>query len=125
MNSPFRPGSDRSKAINAIVAGVIAGLLLTMLTGVTGLILLAESGFQQDRTLVLLAGALMFLSVTIGIWKHVLAAAIIGLCGAIGFIVWAVANHELVAAAIVFIPFVGGFWNAARGILALRRLRRR
>jgi hypothetical protein len=112
---------DRSAANKAIVAGTVAGLLLTAVFGVAAVGMLINTGVGS-RTLAFSAIALVSSIATLGVWKLYSSATIIGLATAIGFLWWAaIVNHSSVAL-LVAVPFVGGFWTAFRGTLALKRL---
>ncbi len=114
---------DRAAAINAIVAGTIAGLLLTAISAVVGVMLLARLGVESPTTVSLLAMILASSIATVGTWKHYASAAIVGLFAAIAFMWWAaLTTHSPVLLLIVGIPVVGGFWTGFRGIVVLKRL---
>jgi len=68
----------------------------------------------------LLAGTVILGVVTIGIWKRILSAAVIGLLVGMGLMVWTVLRGEVVTALLLTIPVVGGFLTAVRGIAVLK-----
>ena len=94
---------------------------MTAVFGVAAVGMLINTGVGS-RTLAFSAIALVSSIATLGVWKLYSSAAIIGLATAIGFLWWAaIVNHSSVAL-LVAVPFVGGFWTAFRGTLALKRL---
>jgi hypothetical protein len=114
---------DRAAAINAIVAGTIAGLLLTAISVGVGVMLLVRLGVESPRTVSLFAMILASSIATVGTWKHYAPAAITGLFAAIAFLWWAALTIQSpVLLLIVGIPVVGGFWAGFRGIVVLKRL---
>jgi hypothetical protein len=123
----FWPGaiSDRRSAIHAIVAGVIAGSLLTGVVGLAGLLYFVRGGASSQVADVLFVTTLVLAVVTIGIWKHILSAALLGVVFGLAFMSWLVRDGELAIATVLFVPFVGGFVTAARGVWALKRDRLR
>jgi hypothetical protein len=114
--------TDRSTAVGAIVAGCIAGLLLT-LTFMVGTVASAlQTGWTSHAIPTELALTCVTGLVTLGTWKRILAAPIIGALIGIGIERWLMGRHELAMAVIAFVPFVCGFFTAARGVFVLRKL---
>jgi len=58
--------SDRSAAINAVVAGVIAGALMTLVLGVPGVVWLLRDGGKSQTTVALCEATVILAIVTIG-----------------------------------------------------------
>jgi lysylphosphatidylglycerol synthetase-like protein (DUF2156 family) len=113
---------NRRAAISAVSAGVIAGSLLTLVMGVAGVAGLLRGGGKSQTTVVVLAAAVLLLIATVGTWKRILSAPVIGLLVGIGVVGWALWHRELAVAILLVVPFVGGFWTAARGIVTLKRM---
>jgi len=110
----FLPSSipNRKAAASAVAAGAVAGALLTVVMGVACVLGRASAP--------LLAGTVILGVVTIGIWKRILSAAVIGLLVGMGLMVWTVLRGEVVTALLLTIPVVGGFLTAVRGIAVLK-----
>jgi hypothetical protein len=113
---------NRSKAINAVVAGVISGALLTLVLGVPGVVLFIRDGATSQTTVILLTATAILAIVTVGTWKRIVSASILGLVSGILMVAWNLWHHQPAAAILLAIPLVGGFWTATRGILALKVL---
>jgi len=113
---------DRGSAARAVVAGVIASGMLAIVLGIPGLVWLLRSRGNSQLGVTLTAASLILVAVTIGTWKEVLSAPIIGILFGLYVIVWSLSHHQIAAAILLAVPLVGGFWTATRGILALRRL---
>jgi hypothetical protein len=121
----FLPESilDRRAAIRAVVAGAVAGGLISAAIGVAAVTRLIAYGIEP-RSAVLIGLTLIFVAVTIGTWNYILSAPLTGLVCGLGVVWWELSHGQTVTAIILFVPIVGGFLTAARGILALARLRR-
>ena len=114
--------SDRRGAINAIAAGVVAGSLLTGALGCACAVC-ALRGVASSQTVdILLLTTIALAFVTVGIWKHVLSAAVSGLLIGVAFMTWLIRHEQIAAAIVLVVPFVGGFLTATRGVLVLRRV---
>ena len=113
---------NRSKAINAVVAGVISGALLTLVLGVPGVVWFIRDGGTSQTTVTLLTATAILAIVTVGTWKRIVSASILGLVSGVLMVAWNLWHHQTAAAILLAIPFVGGFWTATRGILALKVL---
>ncbi len=113
---------DHSTAVGAIVAGSIAGLLLTLTFLAGTMVGVLQTGWTSNETLTRFALTSVMGLVTLGTWKRILAAPIIGALIAIGVERWLIARYEVAMAVIAFVPFVCGFFTAARGVVVLRRV---
>jgi hypothetical protein len=120
----FLPGSilDRQSAARAIAAGSVAGVLLMTTASVSALFLLFKDESHHERALWLLSAAIALSVVTIGTWKRVIAAPLIGQLFGLIAVAWLLGRREIVEAVILAIPCIGGFWSAVRGILFLKRI---
>lgn len=119
----FLPRSiaDRNAAISGIVAGVIAGFLLTLVTGIASVVGYLRASGGTELTAGPGAIAVIMAIVTFGVWKHILSAAVLGMVVGIALIVWAIRHGQVVEALLLATPVVGGFWTAARGMITLKR----
>lgn len=116
---------DHHSAISAVVAASVGGALLT-LTLLTGAALSwLEGNWTSSRGMIAFALSLCAAVATYGTWKRVMSGAIAG--GILGLAVttWLLNRHELALAAIVFLPFVGSFVIATRGMYFLNHWRAR
>lgn len=113
--------SDRKAATAAVAAGSISGALLTLFRAITTAMLFLRRGVNPGNWLCFAATAFLAM-VTVGTWKRVLIAPILGMPFGGALVVWGV-THGTGAAVILVLPFVGGFWTAVRGIATLKRLR--
>ena len=113
--------ADKKAAINAIVAGTIAAALLTISSGLVAAVWFVRGVDSPaiDRD-ILLAATVIFAVVTVGTWKRVLSAAIVGMVMGVILITWLAKSGQIVAAVILAVPSIGGFMTAARGILTLK-----
>ena len=77
----FLPGPITTKrvAVRAIVAGAIAGSLLTLTFGVAAIVVLLRSGGRSQHTADILATTLVLHVLTVGTWKRVISAPIVGI----------------------------------------------
>ena len=55
--------------------------------------------------------------------KRIVVAPLVGLAVASVAIAWEISQGKI-AAIVLIVPLMGGFWTAARGIAALKQLRR-
>jgi hypothetical protein len=106
--------TNRKAAVNAIAAGVLMGSLLALLSGVAAAIVGLRHG-DIKTTALCSATALVMALVTIGTWKRVWLAPLIGLFVGVAIIAWQLALGKIVAIVLI-VPIVGAFWTAMRGI---------
>lgn len=66
---------------------------------------------------------IVLILVTVGTWKRIVVAPLVGLVVASVAIAWVI-SHGKIAVIVLIVPLMGGFWTATRGIAALKRLRR-
>lgn len=115
---------DHRSAVSAVVAGSIAGGLLSVVLLVGVVVREAVDGWHSSQTALFLVGAVCAACATIATWKRLLVGPVLGLSIGVSLLGWAAVNrHDAAIAVILAIPFVGGFVTAARGILILNRLR--
>jgi hypothetical protein len=112
--------TDRKSAARAVAAGFFAGFIMSCVFGAVALILLVRDGGTRAAIAASVATIVMVL-VTAGTWKRFLAAPVIGLVVTAVTIAWEIYQGGKVAAIVLIVPLMGGFFTAARGIAALKR----
>jgi len=105
---------DRKAAAGAVAAGFFVGLLLAFLSGLAAAILLIRDGSTPTALLCTSITIAMTL-VAIGTWKRIWLAPLIGLLVGVAIVAWQLALGKI-AAIVLIVPIVGGFWTAMRGI---------
>jgi hypothetical protein len=113
---------DRKSAARAVAAGSIAGFIMFSVFAVISVILFVRQGSTSTAVLASIATIVMIL-VTIGTWKRMAVAPLAGLAVASVAIAWEISQGKI-AAIVLIVPLMGGFWTAARGIAVLKQLRR-
>jgi cell division protein FtsW (lipid II flippase) len=113
---------DRKSAARAVAAGFFAGFIMFCVFAVISVSLIARHESTSTSAVTSTATIVMIL-VTVGTWKRFLVAPVVGLIVALMAIVWELSQGK-VAAIVLIVPLIGGFWTAARGIAALKQLRR-
>jgi hypothetical protein len=110
---------DRKAAAGAVAAGAFVAMLLVLLSGATAVILLIRDGRTPTAWLCSLTALVMTL-VTIGTWKRIWLAPLIGLLVGVAIVTWQLVIGKI-AAIVLIVPIVGGFWTAMRGIAFFKR----
>jgi hypothetical protein len=110
---------DRKAAAGAVAAGFLVGLLLALLSGVAAAILLIRDG-RTPTALICDFTTFVMVLVTVGTWKRIWLAPLIGLIVGIAIVTWQLALGKI-AAIVLIVPMVGGFWTAMRGITFFKR----
>jgi hypothetical protein len=113
---------DRKSAARAVAAGSIAGFIMFSVFAVISVILFVRQGSTSTSVITSIATIVMIL-VTIGTWKRMAVAPLAGLAVASVAIAWEISQGKI-AAIVLIVPLMGGFWTAARGIAVLKQLRR-
>ncbi len=113
---------DRKSAARAVAAGSFAGILLFSVFAVCSLLLFVRKGSTPMAEQTAIAAFAMII-VTVGTWKRIVVAPILGLLVASESIAWAISRREI-SAVLLIVPLMGGFWTATRGIATLRKLAR-
>jgi cell division protein FtsW (lipid II flippase) len=113
---------DRKSAARAVAAGSIAGFIMFAVFAMISVILFVRQESTSTSALTIIATIVMIL-VTVGTWKHFVVAPLVGLVVASVTIAWEI-FHGTIAAIVLVVPLMGGFWTATRGIAALNQLRR-
>jgi hypothetical protein len=113
---------DRKSAARAVAAGFFAGFIMLCVFAV-----ISVSLFVRHESTLLSAvtstATIVMILVTVGTWQRILAAPLVGLFVASVAIAWEISQGKI-AAIVLVVPLIGGFWTAARGIAALKQLRR-
>lgn len=115
---------DRRTAARAIAAGSIAGFLLAIMTGISTVILSLKGESSNETVLLFLGATLVLVAVTIGTWKRVLLASLLGLLISVSIVVWQIQRGHIAIGIVLAAPLVGGFFASARGIIVLKNLSR-
>jgi hypothetical protein len=102
---------DRSAAARAVAAGAVAGFLLAITSGLAAVILL-----YKDANVT---------AITVGTWRRILSAALLGLVLSVIVVTWELQRGQIAFAIVLGTPLVGGFLAAVRGIVALKKWARR
>jgi hypothetical protein len=110
---------DRKAAAGAVAAGFLVGLFLALLSGVAAVILLIRDG-RTPTALICAFTTFVMVLVTVGTWKRIWLAPLIGLTVGIAIVTWQLALGKI-AAIVLIVPTVGGFWTAMRGIAFFKR----
>jgi hypothetical protein len=105
---------DRRAAISAIVAGVVANGLLTVLMGFACVVWILREGSKARMTWTLLAVTVLLVIATVATWKRVLFGPVMGIAIALAVVIWQVLIGQTAVAVILAVPLVGGSWTAAR-----------
>jgi hypothetical protein len=113
---------DRKSAARAVAAGSIAGFIMFSVFAVISVILFVRQGSTSTSVITSIATIVMIL-VTVGTWKRMVVAPLAGLAVATVAIAWEISQGKI-AAIVLIVPLMGGFWTAARGIAVLKQLRR-
>jgi uncharacterized protein (DUF2062 family) len=113
---------DRKSAARAVAAGFFAGFIMLCVFAVISASLFARHESTSMSAVTSTATIVMVL-VTVGTWKRILMAPLVGLVVALGTISWELSQGKI-SAIVLIVPLIGGFWTAARGIAALKQLRR-
>jgi hypothetical protein len=113
---------DRKSAARAVAAGFFSGLIMLCVFAVISVSLIARHQSTSTSAVTSTATIVMML-VTVGTWKRFLVAPVVGVIVALVAILWELSQGK-VAAIVLIVPLIGGFWTAARGIAALKQLRR-
>ena len=71
-----------------------------------------------------LSASAILVAITVGIWKRVLLASVVGLVISVIVLVWQLRNERIAAALVLAVPLLGGFSASIRGIVALRKIER-
>jgi hypothetical protein len=99
-----------------------AGFIMFSVFAVISVILFVRQGSTSTSVITSIATIVMIL-VTIGTWKRMAVAPLAGLAVASVAIAWEISQGKI-AAIVLIVPLMGGFWTAARGIAVLKQLRR-
>src|SRR5260370_38898035 len=110
---------DRKSAARAVAAGSVAGFIMFAVFAVITVILFVRQGSTSMLVVTSIATVAMIL-VTVGTWKRIVAAPLVGLVIVSVAIAWEI-SHGKIAAIVLIVPFMGGFWTATRGIAALKQ----
>jgi hypothetical protein len=113
---------DRKSAARAVAAGFFAGFIMLCAFAVISVSLFVRHGSTSMSAVTSTATIVMIL-VTVGTWKRILVAPLVGLAVASMAIAWELSQGKI-PAIVLIVPLIGGFWTAARGIAALKQLRR-
>jgi hypothetical protein len=113
---------DQKSAASAVAAGSIAGFMMFSMFAVISGILFVRQGSTLLSLITSVASVVMIL-VTVGTWKRIVVAPLAGLAVASVAIAWEISQGKI-AAIVLIVPLMGGFWTAARGIAVLKQLRR-
>jgi hypothetical protein len=113
--------TNRSSAVASIVAGSVAGGLLTLMFLIGGFAYALRSDWTRPESQLQFTLGLVTGLITIGTWKRVLSAPLIGVVIAIGVEYWLIERRDIAIAVFAFFPFVCGFVTAARGVYVLNR----
>lgn len=117
--------SDRRAAARAVAAGSFVSLILAASAGVATAVLLFKDGISSQKFLFCLGATSILIGVTVGTWKRLLLAAVVGLLVSVMILVWQIRSGAIATAVVLAIPLIGGFCTAIRGIIALKNLDRR
>jgi hypothetical protein len=110
---------NRKAAAGAVAAGVFVAVLLLRLSGAMAVILLIRDG-KTPTALVCSGTALVMALVTIGTWKRIWLVPLIGLLVGVAIVIWQLVLGKM-AAIVLIVPIVGGFWTAIRDIAFFKR----
>jgi TctA family transporter len=113
---------DRGAAARAVAAGSIAGGLLAITSGISTVILLFKEESEHQRIIWFLGATIVFAAVTVGTWKRMLSASLLGLLLSVVLVGWELQHRQIAIAIILATPLVGGFLAAVRGIVAFKNL---
>jgi len=122
----FQWPTERHGAVSAVVAGSVAGGLLTFGVLLTFVRTLVFQGWVSPNCALLLGAAGIAACATWATWKHFLVGPIVALTMGVPAIGWVVIHHhdDPGIALIVAIPFIGGCVTGARGTMVLNQLAR-
>lgn len=113
--------TDRDSAISAVVAGSIAGGIMTSLFLFAFVSRWIFQGFPQAAWW--LGAAASAACATYATWKHSVLGPAIGLMMGVWLTRWLiVGRHDAGIAIFAAVPFVCGFVTAGRGVVVLNRL---
>ena len=115
----FHWATDRRSAVSAVVAGTVAGALVTSVFLVTFLIRMASHGWRVPNSAILLGAAVAAACATYATWKHFVIGPVVVLILSISLLWWVVILHDPAMAIILAAPLLGGPITAARGIAVL------
>jgi hypothetical protein len=107
---------DRKSAARAVAARSVAGFIMF---AVISVILFVRQGSTSMLVVTSIASIAMIL-VTVGTWQRIVAAPLFGLVIVSVTIAWEI-SHGKIAAIVLIVPLMGGFWTATRGIAALKQ----
>ena len=110
---------DRKSAARAVAAGAAAGFMMFAFFAVISVILVVRQG-STSMLLVTSIATIAMIIVTVGTWKRIVAAPLVGLAIASVAIAWEISQGKIVAIVLI-VPLMGGFWTATRGIAALKQ----
>jgi cell division protein FtsW (lipid II flippase) len=113
---------DRKSAARAVAAGSFAGFIMFCVFAVISVILFVRQG-NTSTSVVTSTATIVMILVTAGTWKRIVVAPLVGLVVASVAIAWEISQGKI-AAILLIVPLMGGFWTATRGIAALKLLRR-
>jgi hypothetical protein len=116
---------DRSAAARAVAAGAVAGFLLAITSGLAAVILLYKDANDHQRAFWLLGATALVTAITVGTWRRILSAALLGLVLSVIVVTWELQRGQIAFAIVLGTPLVGGFLAAVRGIVALKKWARR
>jgi len=111
---------DRSAAIGAVVAGVGIGAVLAVVFGIVAIVWLLRYGVRAPNASTFAVLALGFTTISWGIWRRKMFAALAGIVGGTAIVAFECFRHDWALAALTMSIVVGAFWTALRGILRLR-----
>jgi hypothetical protein len=116
----FHWAIDRRSAISAVVAGTVAGGLLTAVFLLSFLGRMASQGWRFPSSAVLLGAAMGAACATYATWKHFVIGPLITLVLGASLSWWVAMDlHDPAMAVIVAVPLLGGSITATRGIMVL------
>ena len=115
---------DRRAAVGAIAAGFFISFILAACCVVSTAIVRLREGASSPRVTLLLGASVILVAITVGIWKRILLASVVGLIVSVIVLVWQLRNERIAAALVLAIPLLGGFSASIRGIIALQKLER-
>lgn len=113
--------SSRHDANISLVAGTIAGCLITLVLAYSALLMFIRGEYLLRFTAPLFAAAAL---ATFGTWRgNLLSTVVVEIIGA-GTIGYLIRLLDIASAVILFVPFICGPITAARGAYVLDRMRR-
>ena len=110
---------DRNAAAGAVAAGFFVAFLLAFLSGLAAAILLIRDG-STPTALLCASFTIAMILVAIGTWKRIWLAPMIGLLVGVAIVTWQLVLGKI-AAIVLIVPMLGGFWTAMRGIAFFKR----